>query len=62
MFVSLTKKEYGFALYFLKIFIKFLNSMSDEWLNAICLISLLLGIFIIKKYVVISLTFFGTLK
>ena len=62
MVVSLTKKECGFALCFLKIFIKSLKSMSDEWFNAICWISLLFGIFIIKKYVVLSLTCFGTLR
>ena len=33
--------------------------MSDDWFNAIYWSSLLLGIFIIKKYVVLSL---GTLK
>ena len=38
------------------------KSMSDDWFNAIYWISLLLGIFIIKKYVVLSLTFLGTLK
>ena len=31
--VSITKKEYGFAVHFLQRFIK---SISDEWLNAIC--------------------------
>ena len=33
---SITKKEYGFAVNFLKKFVKFLKSISDEWLNAIC--------------------------
>ena len=36
--------------------------MSDEWFNAICWSSLLLGIFAIKKWLVFSLTSFGTLK
>ena len=36
--------------------------MSDEWFNAICWSSLLFGIFIIKKWVVFSLTSFGALK
>ena len=36
--------------------------MSDEWLNAICWSSCLFGIFITKKSVVFSLTYFGTLK
>ena len=46
--VSLTKKEYGSAVHFLKIFIKSLKSMSDECLIAICGSSRLFGVFIIK--------------
>ena len=41
---------------------KSLKSVSDEWFNAICWSSLLLGIFMIKKWVEFSLTSFGTLK
>ena len=33
---SITKIEYGFAVHFLKRFIKFLKSMSNERLNVIC--------------------------
>ena len=36
--VSITEKEYGFPVLFLHRFIKSLKSISDEWLNAICLI------------------------
>ena len=36
--------------------------MSDGWFRAICWSSLSLGIVIIKKCVVFSLTSFGTLK
>ena len=32
--VSLTKKEYGSVVYFLKIFIKSVKSISDEWFKA----------------------------
>ena len=59
---SLTKKEYGSAVHFLWILMKSLVSISDEWFNAICWSSLLFGIFAIKKWVVFSLTSFGTLK
>ena len=45
---SINKKEYGFAVHFLQRLRKALNSISDEWLNAICWSSRLLGIFIIK--------------
>ena len=60
--VSLTKKEYGSAVHFLLIFSESLVLMSDEWLNAICWSSLLYGIFEIRKWVIFSLTSFGTLK
>ena len=50
--VSLTKKEYGSAVHFLEILMKFLVLISDEWFAAICWSSLLLGIFMIKKWVV----------
>ena len=50
--VSLTKKEYGSAVHFLEISMKFLVLISDEWFAAICWSSLLLGIFMIKKWVV----------
>ena len=50
--VSLTKKEYGSAVHFLWILMKFLVLISDEWFGAICGSSLLLGIFMIKKWVV----------
>ena len=36
--------------------------MSDVWFNTTCWSSLLLGIFIIKKCVVLNLTSFGTLR
>ena len=36
--------------------------MSDEWLIAVYWSSLLFGIFIMKKWVVFSLTPFGTIK
>ena len=41
---------------------KSLVLMPDEWFIAICWRSLLFGIFVMKKWVVFSLTFFGTLK
>ena len=41
---------------------KYLNSIFDKWFNAICWSSLLLGIFIMKKWVESSLTSFGTLR
>ena len=31
--ISINKKEYGFAVYFLEKFIKPLKSISDEWLR-----------------------------
>ena len=46
---------------FVKI-LKFFKSISNEWLCRICWSSLLLGIFIMKRLVVFSLTSFGTLK
>ena len=36
-----------------------MNSVSDEWFNAVCWSSLLFRIFIIKKCVEFSLTFYG---
>ena len=36
--------------------------MSDKWFNTICWSSLLMGIFVIKKCVALSLTSFGALK
>ena len=44
--VSVTKKEYDFSTFFVKIEIKSLKSMSDEWLNAVSWGSCLPGIFI----------------
>ena len=41
---------------------KSLALMSDEWFIAISWSSLVFGIFKIKKWVVFSLTLFGTLK
>ena len=41
---------------------KFLVLISDEWSIAICRSSLLFGIFIMKKWVVLNITFFGTEK
>ena len=49
--VSLTKNEYDSAVHFLYILAKSLGLMSDEWFIAICWISLLFGIFSIKKVV-----------
>ena len=39
-----------------------LKSISEEWFNAIYWSSLLFGIFMMKKWVELSLTSFGTLK
>ena len=47
---------------FLQIFVKSLKSISDEGFNPISGGSLLLGIFIMEKWVEFSLTFFGTSK
>ena len=47
--VSLTKKEYVSAVHFLWILMKSSVLISDEWFNAICWSSLLLGILSIKK-------------
>ena len=47
--VSLTKKDYGSAVYFLKILMKSLELISDEWLRAICWSTLLFGTFMIKS-------------
>ena len=41
---------------------KSLNSISDEWFDAICWSSLLLGIFMIKQCVGFSIIVLGTLK
>ena len=41
---------------------KSLESIFNEWLYTICLSSLLFGAFIIKKWVVFSLTTCGTLN
>ena len=60
--MSLTKNEYGSSVHFLKILIKSLKSMSDQWPIAICWSSLLLGIKKKKKWVVLNLTSFGPLK
>ena len=60
--VSLTKKEYGLAVYIFLILIKSLVLISDEGFSAICWSSLFFGIFVIKKWVAFSLTSFGTLK
>ena len=61
MEVSLTKKEYGSEVNFLWILTKSFVLISDESF-AIWLSSPLLGIFVIKKWTVFSLTYFGTLK
>ena len=45
--VSITKKEYGFAMQFWR-FIMSWKSISDELLSAICWRSLLFGIFMTK--------------
>ena len=47
--LSMTKKEHGFAVYFLLRYMKSLKSIYNEWLNAICRSSLLFGIFMIKQ-------------
>ena len=60
--VSLTKNEYGSVVHSLLILVKSLVLMSDEWFIAICRSFLLFGIFAIKKWLVFSLTSFGTLK
>ena len=60
--ISLTQKEYFFAVHFLQIFIKSLKSISDEWFISICWSSPLFGIFIIKECVQFSLTSSGTLN
>ena len=39
-----------------------LKSMSDKWFDAICWSTLLLGTFMIKKYVAFSLILLATLK
>ena len=59
---SLTKKEYGSAVHLLKILMKSLKSMSDEWFNAIFQSSISFEIFLMKKWVELSLKPFGTLK
>ena len=59
---SLTNKEYGSAVYSLWILMKSLMLISDEQFCAVCWSSILLGMFLIKKWVVVSLTSFGTLK
>ena len=53
---SLTQKEYGSAVHFLRILMKSLVLISDEWFSAICWSSLLFRIFVIKKWVEFSLT------
>ena len=60
--VSITKNEYGSAVYFLWLLAKSLVLMSDEWFIAICWSSLLFEIFAMKKWLVFSLTSFGTLN
>ena len=60
--VSLTKNEYGPSVHFLYILTKSFKSMSEELFSAICWSSFLFGIFIMKKWVVFNLTYFGTLK
>ena len=62
LLVSSTKKEYGLAAYFLLILIKSLVLIFSEWFWAICQSPLSSGIFAMKKWVVLSLTSFGTLK
>ena len=58
--VSLTKKEYGLPVHSLKVLIKSLVLISDEWFCAISWSSLLFRIVAIEKCVVLSLTSFGT--
>ena len=47
--VALTKKEYGSAVQFLKVFMQSSKSISDEWFNAIWWSSPLFEIFIMKS-------------
>ena len=49
-------------MHFLYISMKSLKSISNEWFQAICWSSLLLGIFTLTKCVEFSLTSFDTLK
>ena len=67
--VSLTKAEYGSEVHFLFVLMKSLELMNnaiewlnDEWFNAIYWSFLLFRFFMTKKWVVFSLTSFGTLK
>ena len=60
--MSLTKKVYGSAVYFLWSFMKSLKSTSVEWCDAISWSFFLLGILIMKKWVEFSRTSLGTLK
>ena len=60
--VSLIKNEYGSTVHSLQILMKSSVLMPDEWFIAISRSSLLFEIFAIKKWVVLSLTSFGTLK
>ena len=48
---SLTKNEYGSAVYFLWILMKSLLLIADEWFSANCWSFLLFEIFVIKKWV-----------
>ena len=60
--LSLTKNENGSAVHSFYILLKCLVLMSDAWYIVICWSSLLFGIFAIKKWLVFSVTSFGTLK
>ena len=59
--VSLTKKEYGSEAHFLWILIKSLVLMFDEWFPTFWS-SPLFEVFPIKKWLVFTLTSFGTLN
>ena len=56
------KNEYGSAVHFPHILRKSLVLISVQWFIGICWSSVLFGIFEIRKWVVLSLTSFGTLK
>ena len=58
----MSKNENGTTVKFLYSFLNSSKSISDEWLVAICWSYCLFGIFMIKKFVVFSLTSFGTQK
>ena len=59
--IKLSKNYYGSLIYSLESFVKPLLSLSEEWLNAICLSSFLLEVFMIKQSVEFDLLVLGTL-